>query len=78
MRNCAICAICTRELVSIERFEPLGRNNVMVAVCPACADEHPRSGRYSFEGGRATALNASTGMRANGNRRTSNKGNSGG
>lgn len=49
------CADCTGETDTARR-EPLGRDGANVVVCDACADEHPRSGRYAFEGSASAAV----------------------
>ena len=36
------CAICAAEIAGAPRLEPLGKHDAMVAVCDACATEHPR------------------------------------
>lgn len=48
-----LCAIC----VSRPAFDfvELDGDGERYPVCSACSDEHPRSGRYSFEGGKADA-----------------------
>lgn len=44
------CAICVEPIIGEPRRAPLGRDGALVAICAACEDEHPRSGRYSFGG----------------------------
>ena len=43
------CAICLADIDGIPAREPLGRGGALVNVCHACADEHPRLGRYGFD-----------------------------
>jgi hypothetical protein len=46
----AFCALCTVELPSNHvRSAPFGKDEALVKVCDDCFDEHPRSGRYSFD-----------------------------
>ncbi len=54
------CAVCVSEEGPFVR-RPLGRNGELVNVCSSCDTEHPRSGRYAFDGGQP-----SNGMRAPG------------
>lgn len=63
-----ICAICTDEIPGIPKREPLGRDGGMVAVCDGCSNDHPRTGRYWFEG--CESSNRSMGP---GNRHVSNR-----
>lgn len=46
-----VCAICCAETRNLTQ-QPLGRGDALVPVCMRCDGEHPRSGRYSFGGGR--------------------------
>jgi hypothetical protein len=47
------CAICTEDLApDAARPRPLGRGGAIVSICASCDEEHPNSGRYSFDGGR--------------------------
>ena len=49
------CAVCTSEQGPfVER--PLGKGNAPVLVCKACDEEHPRQGRYAFEGNESPNL----------------------
>ena len=43
------CASCTDEATDLESVMLDERR---VLMCGACREEHPRSGRWSFEGGR--------------------------
>lgn len=44
-----ICSICT-EVGRGALRKQLGRNAPPVFVCDRCHDEHPRSGRYNYDG----------------------------
>jgi hypothetical protein len=46
-----LCASCVDD-VTERVLAPMGRDGRQVAVCLPCLDEHPRQGRYRFEGGR--------------------------
>lgn len=48
------CALCTDIIDGLVLYEPIGRNNAWVGICTTCAAEHPRSGRYGFNGGRTS------------------------
>lgn len=48
-----ICGICINEITGGARQLPLGRDNGLVWVCWGCDTDHPRNGRYSFDGGRS-------------------------
>lgn len=68
------CAVCAGEIQGSARQLPLGRNDALVTVCYACDTEHPRKGRYAFNGGRRTdSMSASVltpGRDGNGNKQT--------
>lgn len=69
------CALCAGEIQGGARQLPLGRNDALVTVCYTCDTEHPRKGRYSFDGGRSTDLHSTTGVLTagrdgNGNKQT--------
>ena len=49
----SFCAICTADIPADSPRAPLGKDGVLVLVCRDCVELHPRSGRYSFEGGRS-------------------------
>ncbi len=44
------CALCTRDILGKPRSRPLGKGGGMVNVCAPCDGEHPRQGRYAFNG----------------------------
>lgn len=46
------CGLCTRDIVGSSRRLPVGINDELLEVCYTCDTEHPRKGRYSFDGGR--------------------------
>ncbi len=48
------CAICLVDLPNGGTLEPLGKDGALVSVCHDCNEAHPRSGRYTFDGGRQT------------------------
>lgn len=64
--DAAWCAICA-DTAETYYLEPLGKDGAHVAACSSCCDAHPRSGRYSFEGGKA---NATLSPGGDGNKRT--------
>jgi len=73
MTTAKFCAICTDPISAgtssnkIPRRAPLGRDGAMVDVCEACDTEHPRGGRYAFNGSEEAHSENAT---SNGNRRT--------
>jgi hypothetical protein len=44
----SFCASCLEDRHSLR---PVMLNDIRVLLCAACNDEHPRSGRWSFEDG---------------------------
>lgn len=68
-----LCGSCVEDVR--ERYlAPLGRDGRPVAVCEPCLDEHPRAGRYGFDGGKpkggTLAISVGAGGRlGDGNRR---------
>jgi hypothetical protein len=69
----AFCALCTSERGPFVQ-RPLGRGNALVAVCGECDHTHPRSGRYSFEGGETPPECGTSIAPRDGNLRTSRRG----
>lgn len=63
MSYAPFCAVCTEESSTLTK-QPIGRGGALVWVCNACDDLHPRSGRYSFEGGKPTTVAAGDSLRA--------------
>lgn len=54
-RELALCAICVAEVHRDELVQvDLDGDGVIFRICPACNDEHPRSGRYAFSDGNRT------------------------
>lgn len=61
----AFCAVCAADIVGDPLRRPLGKGDAMVNVCASCDEEHPRGGRYSFDGHRDPSV---TPMRVDGGR----------
>jgi hypothetical protein len=67
-----LCALCVRES---DLLVPIKLDGSRYWICKACDEEHPRYGRYSFGGGRSSAVDEPMNRTTPGTRRVSNKGN---
>ena len=69
------CALCVNLITGGARLLPIGKDDAMVWICYACDTEHPRKGRYSYDGGREKGQQTSAlnhGRDANGNHQKGN------
>lgn len=45
-----MCGCCTNQITGDARLLPQGKNDALVWICRTCDTEHPRLGRYAYNG----------------------------